>query len=338
MRVHRAVMLAASLCIVGAIGLAYGQSRAPLGLQIKAIPSAIKGDQITSATLSGSGLLALGTASGKLSILDRKLRPWGGEWKRSADSSAIFRVSFSQDEAAIAGATLGAVFIWRLNDPTVVKMEIPLKEAPPAMALSPGGRWLALANFDVFVFDVAGRRFVRKFEQDMKGGGISEYGHMAFSLDASVVVAASGDSIDAWNIESGKRVLNWSCNCGADGVTFSRDAALAVFGTGDARAVLVDLASETVLKYKSMSILEGDHVYGTAVSLKGTLVAAGTAGGAVVVWDTVSGVIIARAQPSGQPITRITSSDDGQLLLVEGQKAEYVRGSYDRWLMTLTQR
>jgi WD40 repeat protein len=120
-------------------------------------------------------------------------------------------------------------------------------------------------------------------------------------------------------------------------VAFSADAALAVLGTAGGHALLWQLASGEVVGDKTIST-GGDHVYGTAVSLRGTLVAAGTSSGSVVVWDTGSGVIVARAHPSDEPITSITSSYDGQVLLVEGQKWQDVGSSYDLWLMTLTQR
>jgi WD40 repeat protein len=344
MKLKRAVVFAASLCLMEAVLSANsGPARAewanpqlppPFGMRTIAIPSSIKGEEVASAALSGSGLLALGTAAGNLWILDRNLRPWRGGWQRSAPSSAISGLTFSHDEAAIAGITDEAVVVWRRDDQTAAK--IPVKALYSAIALSPGGRWLAVTHFGLSVFDVSSLRLVRQFEQEVDDGGAGVYEAVAFTPDA-VVAAASLDNIDAWNIESGKRVRHWKCKCGADGVAFSRDAALAVVGTTDAHALLWDLASAQVLKDKTISALEGDHVYGTAVSLKGTLVATGTAAGEVVVWDTVSGVIIGRAQPGKQPILRITSSDDGQVLLVEGQKAEYVRGSYDRWFMTLTQ-
>jgi WD40 repeat protein len=344
MRFQRAVVLAASLCLMGAIisansGPALAEdakARQPLGLQITAIPSSLKGEEITSAALSGSGLLALGTEAGDLSIVDRNLRPWRGGWERSADSSAILGIAFSQDEAAIAGVTRDTLFVWRLDDRTVFK--IPVEVSPSAIALSPGGRLLAVTHFGVSVVDVSSQRLVREFEQDVDDGGSGVYEALAFTSDAGVVAAASSENIDAWDIESGERVQHWSCECDANGVAFSADAALAVVGTGDARALLWELASGEVVKDKTMSTLEGDHVYGTAVSLKGTLVAAGTAGGSVVVWHTGYGVIVARAEPSNRPIVGITSSDDGRMLLVEGQKAEYVRGTYDRWLITLTRR
>jgi len=339
LRSKSAVVLAASVCLMGAIvspksgSAADATARQPLGLKIIAIPASIKGEEVTSATLSGSGLLALGTAAGHLSIVDRNLQAWRGGWERSAGSSAIDGLAFSQDEAAIAGVTGDALVVWRLDDQTAVK--IPHKGSFPAIALSRGGRLVAVGDFGVSVFDVSSRRLVREWGQDPAPGGTDVYEDVAFAPDAGVVAAANLDSIDAWNIESGKRVRHWLGD-GMDGVTLSRDAALGVVGTEDAHVLLWELASGKVVKDKTMSTVEGDHVYGTAIGLKGALVAAGTASGSLVVWDTVTGVIVARANPSGRPITGVVSSDDGQVLLVEGQQADYVRGRHDLWLMRLT--
>jgi WD40 repeat protein len=306
----------------------------PLRAHVVAIPTSLKGEQITSATLSGGGLLALGTAAGHLSILDQNLRAWRGGWEASAGSSKILRLAFSQDGTAIAGATSDALVVWRLDDRSVIK--IPVKgRSPTAIALSSGGRFLAVTEFGISLFDVSSQRLVREFEQESADGGNGVYESVAFVPDATVVAAASLESIDAWDIKSGKRVQHWSCKCNVDGVALSVDAAMAVVGTADAHALLWELASGKVAKEKTMSAIEGDHTYGTAVDRAGALVAAGTASGWVVVWDTRSGVIIARAHPTSQPVIYVTSSDDGQLLLIEGQKAEYVIGSYDRWLMTL---
>jgi WD40 repeat protein len=360
MTLKSAVVLAASLCLIAAsVAAKSGPERAkdaragspqPFSMRTIAIPASIKGEEITIMDLSSSGLVALGTAGGHLFIVDRNLQAWRGGWERSAGSSAIYGVSFSSDETAIAAVTSEAVLVWRLDDQTVAK--IPIEESVSAIALSPGGRWLAVAKFEVSVFDVSSQRLVRKFERDIGSDGAGTYEDLAFTPDATVVAAVMlgggtdgnnkiPDEVDAWNIESGKLAWHWQCICGADGVTLSRDAALAVVGTSDAHALLWDLASGSVLKDKTISIVDGDHVYGTAASLKGALVTAGTASGLVVVWDTVSGGIIAREQPGtasddqqpttgivsgGQPITSITSSDDGQTILVVGQKA---------WLITL---
>ena len=188
---------------------------------------------------------------------------------------------------------------------------------PPVIAVSPGGL-LALAYFDVSVLDL-GRKTIRKFEPEMQEGGLSPYEALAFTPNSRIVVAAGFESIDAWNIESGKRVQHSSCECDADGVALSRDGALAVVGTSDAHVLLWDVAAAKLLNDKTVSLVQGDHVYGTAVDLKGSLVAAGTASGSIAIWDTRSGAIVARTQLSSQPITRVVSSDDGQVLLVTGQ-------------------
>jgi WD40 repeat protein len=341
MTLKTVVVFAASLWLMGVILLSNSSSeeadtekaRQPFRIQNIEIPSSIRGEKVTSATLSGNGLLALGTAGGRVSIVDRNLRPWRGGWERSAAPSEISRLAFSYDGVALAAVTNEAVLVWRLDDQKVAK--IPVKKSPSAMALSSGGRWLAVAHFDISVFDVLGQRLVHQFKQEDQEGGNDVYDALAFTPDAAIVVAASVSITDAWNVESGKKVQHWSCECDANGVAFSSDAALAALGTGDAHALLWDVASAKLLKDKTVSVVAGDHVYGTAVSLKGTLVFAGTASGSLVIWDTRSGVIVARAELSGQPLVQVKSSDDGQILLVERQKAEYVRGSYDRWLITL---
>src|SRR5439155_6944874 len=108
------------------------------------------------------------------------------------------------DGVALAAVTNEAVLVWRLDDQKIAK--IPVKESPSAMALSAGGRWLAVANFDIFVFDVLGQRLVHQFEQEMQEGGIGEYDALAFTPNAAIVVAASGSITDAWNVDSGKKV------------------------------------------------------------------------------------------------------------------------------------
>ena len=322
----------------GSEGTETEQARRPPSIQATPVPSSIHGEKVTSATLSGNGLLALGTARGRVSIVDRNLRAWSDGWERRAGpSEKIFSLAFSSDGVALAGTTNEARLVWRLDDQKVTK--IPVKVDPFApMALSPGGRWLAVASFNISVFDVLEQRPFRQFEEEMQEGGIGAYEALAFTPTAAVVVAASFESTDAWDVKSGKRVQPCSCGCGVNGVAFSRTAALVAFGTDDAHALLWDVASAKLLKDKTISVETGDHVYGTAVNLNGTLVAAGTASGSVVVWDTSSGVVVSRARLSAHPISRVTASDDGRILLVEGQKDPYERGNYDRWLITLTGR
>jgi WD40 repeat protein len=334
----RRFLIPVSFCLTVAFGTFHWASadsvRAQiLNLTITPLPSSIGGEKITSAEISGSGLLAFGTKTGRVLIFDRTLHAWHGGWKQSAGSSEILGIAFSQDEAAIAALNSDEVTVWRFDDPTPVK--VPVEGSVTAMALSSGGRLLALAHFDVSVIDVSSQRLVRQFEQQVAEGGSGTYEDVAFSSNSLVVAAASFDNIDQWHIESGKKVQHWECKCGADGVSLSANASLAAVGTTDAHALLwKQRIGEEVLD-KTVSSVEGDHVYGIAVNPTGTLVAAGTASGSVVVWDVASDMIVARAAPTNQPIIRVTSSDDGQTLLVVGQKAESSQLDYDRWLVTL---
>lgn len=338
MALQPVVIFAASLWLMGAVPSSHPAAQGidpekAFGIRTIAIPTSVQGENVTSATLSGSGLLALGTASGGVYMMDRSLRAWSSRWERSAGRSAISSLAFSGDGAALAGTTDRELLVWRLDDQPITR--IPIKGAPTAIALSEDGRRLAVADLDVLVFDVTARRLIRKFEQPVGTGGNSQYDALAFTPGSGVIAAASVDNTDAWNIESGKALQHWSCKCQVDGVALSRDAALAALAKSNAHVVLWDVAAAKLLRDKKVSAITGDHAYGTAVSLTGALVAIGTASGLVVVWDTRTNTIVGRTQVSGQPIVRIVSSDDGKILLIEGTKAEYVRGSYDRWFATL---
>jgi WD40 repeat protein len=335
------VAIAFSLCLIAAalpwtlrLRTADSETGPPPSLQVLAIPSTLAGAKVTAAALRRDGLLALGTAQGRVVIVDRTLRGWRGGWERSAGPAAIAGLAFSPDGVAMAGVIAKSVLVWRLDDQTVATL--PGSEEPPsAMALGPGGRRLAVANLEVSVLDVADQHLVRRFEQEMQDEGNDVYDALAFSPDGGIIAAAGVNTTDTWNLDTGRKLQHWSCQCDAAGVSFSRDATLAAVGTTEAHLLLWDVAAAKRVKEKTISALAGDHVYGTAINLKGTLVAAGTASGEVVVWDTTSGAIIGRTSLSGQPVSRITATDDGQLLLVEVQKLEYERWNYDRWLVTV---
>jgi WD40 repeat protein len=324
-----------------------GAEQNPLAVDMIAVPRAINGEAITAATLSNSGLLALGTAGGHLVIVDSDLKPWRG-WKRSlptrdlgrsADPSgdqAIVALAFAPDEVAIAGVTNNRLIVWRVGDTGYSTM--PVNGDVTAMALSTGGHFVAMAKFDIVVIDAARLRIMQELQQPTDVGGNGTYTAVAFTPDIKTLVAAADSTVDTWDLPSGKNARHLSCRCVAEHAAFSANGSLAVFGTGDAHALLWDVAAGGVAKEKTISTVKGDHVYGVATSLNGSLVAAGTASGALAVWDTDTDVIKARAQPSERPITEITSDRDGKMLLVGIQSEPYVRGSPDRLLVTVRDR
>lgn len=305
------------------------------GLKTVEIPSSIHTEEITAATLSGKGLLALGTAKGHVLILDKDFRPWRDGMEVSVGTSEISDLTFSSNGTTVAGVMNKFPFVWHLGDQKPIY--IPVSVDFPKVALSADGHLLALANFNVAVIDLK-RRTIIKLERKMEAGGLSQYDAVAFTSGSALVIGAAAEGIDAWNIESGKNVQHWSCGCDSNGISISRTGGLAAVGTKGAHVLLWDLATAKLLEEKTISLEVGDHVYGTTVDLTGTLVAAGSASGSVAVWDTRSGAIVGRSQISPRPIVRLESSDDGQLILVYGQKEPYVRGRYDYWLVSLAGR
>jgi hypothetical protein len=139
-----------------------------------------------------------------------------------------------------------------------------------------------------------------------------------------------------WSLKTRTRVRPAArCKCGADGSALSRDAEFATFGTADAHVLFWDVSSAKLVADETVSTELGDHVYGTAVSLDGTRVLAGTASGQVLAWEPRSDTSLDPIRPSGQPIVRAEATDDGRLFLVEGQKAGFKVG-HDRWLIRIS--
>ena len=304
-------------------------------MQLSGLPSVLDGQVVTAAGLSGGGLVALGTADGRVSMTDESLQPWRGGWERRAGGAPITHLAFSLDGTALAAATDGSFWVWRLD--TEEENVIPATGVPSAFALSADGRLLAATSFDIYVFDVAAGSLVASFVQEVPEGGAGEYEAVAFTPDSGTVVAASLAGIDAWSLETRTRAQP-SCECPGGGSTLSRDAALATFGTGDAHVLLWDVASAKLVADETISVVMGDHVYGTATSLDGAHVLAGTASGQIVAWAPGSDRRLGPIEPSGEPIVRIEASNDGRLFLVEGQKADFSAepGERDRWLVRIS--
>ena len=153
-------------------------------------------------------------------------------------SSAISHLAFSSDGAALAAVTKEALLVWRLDAQEV--SAIPIRGSPSAIALSSGGRWLAAANFDILIFDVACKRLASKLEQEMLEGGRGEYEAIAFHTrrrDYRGCKRGHYRGVERRDTRERVRPL-WSCECDADGAGLSSDAALVAFGTNDAHVLL----------------------------------------------------------------------------------------------------
>jgi WD40 repeat protein len=334
---------------------------APLQIHAIGLPEAIQGETVTAVALGRGGLLAMGTANGRVRLVDRQLRPVPGrEW--TAKGFPVSKLAFSPDGSTLAGVTAqGALWIWHFSagEFHVMKQRLTGTDDVAAIALSSDGRRLAAVGFNVSVFDGRSGKLTATFEQPVPSGGTGQYTAVAFTPDATAVVAVGLDqggsetaqTDDGVEIQGKGGIHTWtltgsatapparqSCQCPADGAAITGDGHLASFGTNDAHVVVWDARQRRPIGEQTISAKPGDHAYGTAVSADGKRVAAGTASGDLAFWDPAADRMLGRTRFSGEPITRVEMTDDGTLVLVEGQKADVLNapvGASDRWLVTL---
>lgn len=335
---------------------------APLQIHATGLPEAIQGETVTAVALGRDGLLAMGTAGGRVRLVDRQLRPVPGrEW--IAKGFPVSKLAFSADGSTLAGVTAqGHLWTWRFaaGELHVMKKQLTGTDDVSAIALSSDGQRLVAVGFNVWVFDGRSGKLTATFEQPVPSGGTGQYDAVAFTADTTAVVAAGIDQggsetvqgDDGGEVQGKGGVHIWrlagsatapparqSCQCPADGAALTDDGRFATFGTSDAHVVVWDARQRRPLGEQTISAEPGDHVYGTAVSADGNRVAAGTANGKLALWDPAADRMLGRTRFSGEPITRVEMSDDGKLVLVEGQKANVLEapvGAGDRWLVTLS--
>jgi WD40 repeat protein/uncharacterized caspase-like protein len=132
-------------------------------------------------------------------------------------------------------------------------------------------------------------------------------------------VVTAGDSIQVWSIEHGK----WEREIGpADGhvrdVTFSGDGTLLVTGS---RAAYSDEASDNVVRvweWRSGRLIHAwrghaQAVTAVAIAPRGDLVASGDEGGAIIIWDPVSGRHVRQLKPAGPLVHALEFSTGSHL-------------------------
>jgi hypothetical protein len=335
---------------------------APLQIRATGIPANIQGETVTAVALGRGGLLAIGTAGGRVRLVDRQLHLVPGrEW--IAKGFPMSLLAFSPDGSTVAGVTArGDLWTWRhaTGEFHVMKKKLSGTDDVSAIALSSDGQRLAAVGFNVWVFDGRSGKLTATFEQPVLSGGTGQYNGVAFTADATAVVAVGLDQggsetvqnddgaeiqgkggIHVWTLASSgtPSPARQSCQCPADGAAVTNDGRLATFGTSDAHVVVWDARQGRLIGEQTISAESGDHVYGTAASADGNRVAAGTASGELGFWDPAADHMLGRTRFSGEPITRVEVSDGGKLVLVEGQKADVLNspvGARDRWLVTLS--
>lgn len=336
--------------VVAGIWLATGRdddsSRAGTGdgvdtVRTTMLPSRIGGSIVTSAAINGQGAIALATAAGSVRVMPPGQKPVD---QVVARGQAILALALSEDSSTVAGLAgndlvLDLVWAWGIGSTDVRSVRLDDDFFPAAVAISRDGSRFAAGTFDTEVFDL-GTTIVAKtlIESTPRPGGSSALEALVFNQNADRLVAAAIEGVDVWDAEKGSRVgTQFDCpSCDANGVSLSRDGRFAAFGTGDAHVLVFDLSTGKLVFDRTVSALQGNHVYAATVTSDGTRVAAGAGDGLIVIYDRRTGSILNRLRLRNQSVKSLSFSDDGRTLLVEEQiDGENEWGEEDRWIVKL---
>jgi WD40 repeat protein len=139
---------------------------------------------------------------------------------------------------------------------------------------------------------------------------------LAFTPDGKHVVTGSGDhNIKVWDSATGKEVKSFGGPSGHQNlvlsVSISRDGGLIASGGSDNKALIWDFPSSGPLR--AIAKTEGARVL--AVSPDGTKLAGGDKDGHVKIWNSADGKELFKLEGHRGPITGLTFSGNGQLLV-----------------------
>lgn len=193
-----------------------------------------------------------------------------------------------------------------------------------AMALSPGGRWLAAGGWmqipgepghHIRLYDFASGKLAAL----LKGHDDAVHG-LAFSPDGKLLISASADNTAIiWDVAaSGIKHRLRGHGAAVYGVAFTPDGQRAVTGSVDH-----DLRLWNAADGKEIARMPGhlDKVYSLAAAADGTI-ASGDDGGEIRLWDGKTGALKKVLAQAGASVGSLTFSPDSKLLLSSAGVAE----------------
>jgi len=234
------------------------------------------------------------------------------------EKDECFAVAFSPDSHLIAGgAPDGTVRIWNAGDGKLVTT---LKEQAgwiTGLAFSPNGKLLASSSLDrtAEVWMVEGWKPLTRIPENLT----APVNGVAFSPDGTLLILAMGGAdaaeraIRIWRTENADQPMNMTPQQATRRATLLRQTRPVDVGPGipnalafsppgagsKQRRLLVALSDRTIKVLNQngglLSTLTGDSdwVDAVAVNADGTLIASGSASGAVLVWNGSNGKLLA---------------------------------------------
>ncbi|WP_017582758.1 WD40 repeat domain-containing serine/threonine protein kinase [Nocardiopsis valliformis] len=183
---------------------------------------------------------------------------------------------------------------------------LPHEDMVSAVSYSPSGEFLATACWDggVRLWSADSRDLVTRY----KGHRGPVYA-LAFSSDGASIATASADrSVKLWDTFSGRRLGSHAYRGAVTSVVFSPDSQMLAVAEEDRGASLLSLSGAWSAALEG----GGTEVNAVAFTADGAVLAAGTRGGDVVLWDVHLGVQLHSFAHPG-PVMSVTFSPNGNI-------------------------
>lgn len=225
---------------------------------------------------------------------DGTVRVWDGQTHKlittlAGHSKCVNEFAFAPDDRWLATASCdGTVKIWDMSTLQEKETFIDLGEPVWCVAVSPDGKTIATGSGSapdpnngtrLIIWDVEKHSRIREpAAKDLRVASV------AFSPDGTNIVTAGGNFVRVWSTENGRELAN-AAHFGANCVRYSRDGSIFVSaGIASAPTVVLwepPLGLKTVFRpqFRANSV---------AISDDNSLVAAGTNGSTIELWDTTT--------------------------------------------------
>jgi WD40 repeat protein len=253
--------------------------------------------------------LAAGAVDGTLQLWDLPARqpPRNLRWQ----GIALWNVVFAPDGELFAASEDGLVHRLDTNVPPLFEAVRPTIEAGNALAFSPDGKTLAIADERgrVQLVEARGRRLLRTL-----GPTTAKITQLSFRPDGQTLAVIGEDGLELWDVRSGKQL-----SCSLEG---AQEVASAVFAPDGASLLVRTRLGEIIVcdpvHGRQQDRLAAHALVGPVVSADGRRVAAGCRDHRVRVWSLKAGRLGREAHATeslGGPPTCLALSPDGRTLL-----------------------
>jgi WD40 repeat protein len=308
-----------------------------LQMQVRVLPSYYS-SKMTTATMSSTGLIAVGTLAGEVVMLDvrRNAIPLG---RFRVGRAAVSLLAFSADGSTLAIATRDggiSAWSWKPGEIQTRRWRPQVDYDVTAIGLSPDGRLLAAATSEIALYDTRTGGRVTTLKGPKRPPGSAETGNywaIGFSVDSTTLLGGSEAGVDIWTVPKGTVLRSLPFLCDDFGLTAT--ARFLTCGSGG-HVILMDLANYQIVGDQTVSPTAA--VSGTCATADGRYVYASTTAGELVAWDRSTDTVVARTKlpakstTDGSTYAQLSLTHDASALLAMDSSSD----PNNLWLVRLS--